>query len=164
LITLTPEFEIPNRVELDIELQRTDEYPDSAFIQCDFDVFAVFGSKARVPVVLSVDGHRFRSSLAPMGGRHMMVFNREMRAATGYKAGDRIQAVLERDFSDRQVDVPLDVRTAIEAAGLWDAYERQSYSHRKEQMQWIAEAKKPETRARRIDKLLSEYLPRRLNR
>lgn len=158
---LHTEFEVPNRVELDILLQASEEYPNSAFIQCDFDVFAVFGSRGRIPVLMTVGPHKFRSSLAPMGGCHMMVFNREMRDTTGFKAGNKVHMILERDIQNRQVDVPEDVRAAIEGEGMGEAYESQSYSHKKEQMQWINEAKKPETRQRRIEKLVKEYLPKR---
>jgi len=158
-----PEFEAPNRVELDILLQANDEYPKSAFIVCEFDVYAVFGTRARVPVIVKVGEHQFRSSLAPMSGSHMMVFNREMREATGFKAGDRVHMVLERDVQDRQVDVPEDVKAAIEGEGMWEAFASQSYSHKKEQMLWINEAKRPETRQRRIEKLLKDHLAKRLN-
>jgi len=157
-----PDIEAPNRVELDILLQSTDEYPSSAFIVCEFDVYAVFGSKGRIPVIVKVGSHQFRSSLAPMSGSHMMVFNREMRDATGFKAGDRVHMILERDVQDRQVDVPEDVKAAIEADGKWEAFITQSYTHKKEQMLWINEAKRPETRQRRIEKLLRDHLSKRL--
>lgn len=157
-----PELEALNRVELEVLLQSSDEYPNSAFIICDFDVCAVFGSRGRIPVKISVGDYQFRSSLAPMNGTHMMVFNREMRDATGCKAGDRIHMTMERDTQQRYVEVPEDVRVAIEAEDLWDVFEAQSYTHKKEQVLWINDAKKPETRQRRIDKLLKDYLPRRL--
>ncbi len=148
----------PQRIELDIELGYSADYPNSAFFAFDFDVQAIFGSKGRVPVKLSVDGHSFRSSLVPMGGTHMMVFNKQMRDATGYKAGDRIHILLERDSEPRKVDIPGDVKAVLEEQGVWDAFQKFSYSHQKEDIAWINEAKKPETRSRRIAKLADKLL------
>ncbi len=148
----------PQRIELDIELGYSAEYPNSAFISCSFDVYPIFGSKARIPVKLTVDGHVFRSSLAPMGGTHMMVFNKQMRDATGYKAGDRIHIILERDSEPRIVEIPDDVRTALLANRTWEKFQKYTYSHQKETMDWINDTKNPETRSRRIAKLADNLL------
>lgn len=146
-------------ISLDIDLLATDEYPTSAYMVFDFDVKAVFGTKARVPVKLCVDGHTFRTSLAPMGGTHMAVFNKQMRDATGYNAGDRIHIRLELDTEERRVDVAEDVSDALKYAGVWDTFVKYSYSHQKETMDWINDAKKPETRSRRIMKLCESLKP-----
>jgi hypothetical protein len=143
----------PNRIERVFELQRSDEYPSSAFISCDFDVSAVFGAKGRIPVKARIGDHVFRSSLFPMGGIHMMVFNLQMRQATGYKAGDRVFIVLERDSDPRTIEFPVDVMEACRTAGVWDILEAYSYSHKKEILDWINDAKKEETRRRRLAKL-----------
>ena len=143
----------PSTLNLELELKLNPEYPNSAYLELEPELAAKLGGKGRIPVKLSVGGHVFRSSLAPMGGTHMMVFNRQMRDATGLKAGDRINAVLERDDEPRLVETPDDVRSALEQAGVWQAFQSQSYSHQKEHVDWICEAKKPETRERRISKL-----------
>lgn len=144
----------PNRICLDVTLQHAPEYPGSAFMVFDFDVPAVFGTKGRVPVVLSIDGKRFRRSLSRYAGEYMMVFNAELRDATGYRAGDTIQITIERDIDPRVVELPNDVSDALDAAGLRDAWNAWSYSHQKEDMAWIDDAKRPETRQKRIAKLI----------
>lgn len=143
----------PQRIELDLVLSFTAEYPRSAFMEFDFDIQSVFGSKGRIPVKITVDGHSFRSTIVPMGGKHLMTFNKQMREATGYKAGDRIHILLERDAEPRTVDMPADIRSALTGQGLWDALLKYTYSHQKEVLDWINDTKNPETRARRISKL-----------
>jgi len=64
--------------------------------------------------------------------------------------GDRLVVELERDDEERRVDVPDDLASALVQAGEREAFDRLSFSHRREYVAWIDEAKKPETRARRI--------------
>lgn len=146
----------PNKISLDVPLLRSDEYPTSAYMIFDFDVPAIFGTKGRVPIVITIDGKKFRRSLARYAGAYMMVFNAELRDATGYKAGDTVHMTLERDSEPRVASVPDDVLKAISSAGLTAVWEKYSYSHQKEDVAWIEDAKKPETRANRIAKLIAK--------
>ncbi len=144
-----------NKISFDVTLVAPEDYPNSAALTCPFDVQEVFGTKARVPVKITVDGHLFRSSLAPMDGCHMMVFNLEMRNKTGYKDGDTIHVLMERDTEPRTVEIPDDVAVALKTnPAACDKLMAYSYSHKKEVIDWINDAKKPETRAKRILKLL----------
>jgi uncharacterized protein YdeI (YjbR/CyaY-like superfamily) len=61
---------------------------------------------------------------------------------------------LEPDQAERSVQVPDDLGTALEHAGLRESFAALSYSHQREYVQWIDEAKKPETRARRISQTI----------
>lgn len=144
----------PQRIELDIEIGFEPEYPNSGFFRFPFAAYEIFGSRARIPVKLTLDGQVFRRTLAPMGGCHMMVFNQELRDKTGYKAGDVVHIVLERDYEPRTVEIPPDVQSALETADLLAAFRAQSYSQQKERMDWVNDAKRPETRARRIARLI----------
>lgn len=146
----------PNRVSLEVELQSTPEYPTSAFMVFDFYPLEIFGTKARVPVVLTIDGKKFRRNIARYAGELMLVFNAELRERTGYKAGDRIQVLIERDFEPRVVELPQDVAQALKTARLLDKWQTWSYSHQREDIAWIEEAKRPETRQKRIAKLLEK--------
>jgi len=144
-----------DKIEFDVKLDAPEDYPNSAAITCPFDVQEVFGTKARVPVKFTVAGFTFRSSLAPMGGCHMMVFNKEMRDKTGFKAGGTIHVILERDSELRIVDIPEDVVAALKSNdAAYQVFMKYSYSHKKEVIDWINDTKKPETRQRRIIKLL----------
>jgi hypothetical protein len=144
----------PDKLETDIILGYSDEYPSSSFLEFDTELMLrVFGSKGRIPVKLMVDGHVFRSSLVSMAGKHMMVFNKQMREVTGYKALDKVHIILERDTEPRIVEIPEDVREVLIANDVWDTLDQYSYSHKKEVMDWINDTKNPETRKRRIAKL-----------
>jgi hypothetical protein len=143
------------KLEFDVTLWAPDDYPNSAAFTFPYDAQEVFGTKSRVPVKFSVDGHVFRSTLAPMGGQHMMVFNLEMRQKTGYKAGDTIHITMERDTEPRVVEIPDDVAKAMKSnQQAYDVFMKYSYSHQKEDVAWINDAKRPETRQKRILKLL----------
>jgi len=118
-----------------------------------FEVEKVFGTRARVPVRGTINKTPFRGSLFPMGGRHIMVVNRKLREAAGVAAGQTVSVTLERDTEPRVVTPPADFARALkankEAAALWETL---SYTHRREYAEHIEEAKRPETRRRRIEK------------
>ena len=126
------------------------------FVPIPFNVEEVFGTKARVPVRGTVDGSPFRNYLLPEGdGTHAMAFGKDLQIATGAKAGDIVSVKLQLDEIERIVDMPAELQEALAAnppAALFFA--SLAYSHKKEYAQWIAEAKKPETRATRIEKTL----------
>ncbi len=148
--------QFPNMISLDVELISNPEYPGSAYAIFDFDVEAVFGTKARVPVVMTIDGKQFRRNLARYGGEYLIVFNQELRDQTGYKAGDKFHLRLERDLEPRVVELPAEIRSGLARAGVLAAWEKLSYTHQKEDLAWILEAKREETRAKRLVKLISK--------
>ncbi|MEW6758633.1 MAG: DUF1905 domain-containing protein, partial [Acidobacteriota bacterium] len=74
-----------------------------------FAALEVFGTRARVPVRGTLNGFAFRSSLSPMGGRHILPVNRQMREGAGVQAGDAVEVVLERDDGPRTVTLPPDL-------------------------------------------------------
>ncbi|HET9743698.1 MAG TPA: YdeI/OmpD-associated family protein [Terriglobales bacterium] len=121
-----------------------------------FDVPKVFGTKARVPVRGSINGFPFRSSLSNMGSGHMMAVNKDLRAGGKCKAGDMVDVVMQRDREERVVEVP-DSMTKVIAAdaraqSTWDSL---SYTHQKEWVRAILEAKKEETRQARLQKMMT---------
>ena len=118
-----------------------------------FDPKEVWG-RTRVPVVATVNGYEYRTTIAKMGGRFLMPFAREHRAASGIDAGDAIEVTLVEDTVERTVEVPADFAAALKEAKLLDAFEKLSFTHRKEHVRAIEEAKKAETRARRIGKAI----------
>jgi len=119
-----------------------------------FDVIEAFGTRARLAVKGAINGFPFRSSIFPMGGgKFYMVVNREMREGAKVKAGDTVEFMMEKDDEPRSIATPPDLLKALNARksvkAVWD---KMSYTHRKEYIGSIEEAKKPETRARRIAK------------
>lgn len=130
---------------------------DACGICVPFDVKALFGTKARVPVRGTINGFAYRSSIMPMGGRFLMAVNKALREGAKVKAGDLVAVVMERDEAPREVAVPADLKGALAAdPAAKGAWEKASYTHRKETVLAIEEAKKPETRARRVAKALEE--------
>ena len=126
-----------------------------AAIRPPFDVPTIFGTRARVPVRGTVNGVAFRNSLCNMGDGHFMVVNREMREAGKCAAGDVVDVVMERDSAPRTVTVPPYLKKIIacdrKAQQTWDSL---AFTHKKEWVNTIADAKKEETRQRRIDKMM----------
>ena len=129
-----------------------------AWTQLDipFDVQYIFGAKGMVPVAGTLNGHPFRSSLKPNGdGTHYLHANKEMLAGAKVQVGDTVKVVMERDRSERTVAIPEDLKSALAAkASLVDRFAGLSYSHQKEFVDWIVQAKKPETRSGRVAKTL----------
>ena len=125
-----------------------------------FDVQKAFGTRARVPVRVTINGYTFRSSIFPMGGgKHYMVVNKAGRTGAKVKAGDTVTGVMEKDDAPRVVKTPPDLARALKANPVAKAaWDKLSYSHRKEYAEAITDAKKPETRARRIEKAIEELL------
>ena len=130
---------------------------EAAFFRVPFDGHKVFGTRARLPVRGTINGFPFRSSIFPKsGGTHYMVVNREVREGAGVRGGDTVSVIMERDEEPRTVEPPADLLRALRADRAARAtWERLSYTHRKEHVRAVEEAKRPETRARRIEKSIA---------
>jgi len=116
------------------------------------EVIEVLGAGRKPPVTVVVNGFEYRSTVAVMGGRYLIPFSSDKRAATGIAGGDPITVDLEVDTAPRSVELPQDFAAALDAApGAREAYERLAPSHRKAHVTAIEKAKAPETRQRRID-------------
>jgi len=122
-------------------------------LQVPDDVVAALASGKRPPVQVTLGGHTYRTTVASMGGRFLVPLSAENRAAAGVAAGDEITVEIELDVAPREVVVPEDLADALDqdeaARGFFDAL---AYSHRKEWVRWVEDAKKAETRSTRISK------------
>jgi hypothetical protein len=117
-----------------------------------FDVREEFGA-VRVPVRVTIGGHAFRTTTMRYGGVDYIGLNREVRTAAAVEAGQALTVELERDTEPREVDVPPELAQALAGdAEAKQAFEKLSYTHRREYGRWIAEAKRDETRTRRLTK------------
>jgi hypothetical protein len=126
-----------------------------AHMPIPFNVEKTFGTKGRVAVRGTINGIAYRSSILPRGdGTHSMALNQTIRAAAGASIGDSVKVVMEPDTAKRTVAVPPYLKGALAAAAQDKTFAALSYSHRKELVDWIAQAKMPETRARRMEKCL----------
>ena len=120
------------------------------------ELVEALGAGKRPPVVVTVNGFEYRSTIASMGGKFLIPFSSDKREATGLGGGDAIVVDLELDTAPRTVEPPDDFAAALDAAGARDAWERLAPSHNKAHVTAIEEAKAAETRQRRIDKAVAQ--------
>jgi hypothetical protein len=129
--------------------------PAAAVVLDDAQVEAVGEGAKRFPVVATVNGYTWRTSVMRMGGEFLVGLNREVREGAGAQAGDVVEVELALDEAPREVEVPEALASALaadpEAQAKFDAL---AFTHRKEYARWIAEAKREETRVRRVEQAL----------
>ncbi len=134
------------------------------FIPVPLDPKAVFG-KVRAPVKVTVGKHTYRSTIASMGDGPCIPLRRSNREAAGLEGGEMVKVTLELDEAPREIEAPADLKKALKAVpGAWDRWGEMSYSHQREYVEAIVEAKKPETRTKRIAgavALVSKRAPRK---
>ena len=122
-----------------------------AALKPPFDVVDVFQRKGRVPVKGTINGFPFRSSLMNMGDGHMMVVNAELRAGAKCKAGDSVSVVMELDEDERKVELPAYLKKLIAAdPKAEEAWDKLAFTHQKEHVRAIEDAKREDTRQKRI--------------
>jgi hypothetical protein len=117
-------------------------------------VVASLDSSQRPAVRVTIGTHSYRTTVAKMGGRHLVPLSAENRSAAGVAAGDEVDVDIALDDAPREVALPADLDAAMDADAR-TAYVALSYTHRKEWVRWVEEAKKPETRATRIEKTVA---------
>ena len=118
------------------------------------EVIDALGSSKRPPVTITINGYTYRTTDVRMGGQFFVPLSAENRAAAGVTAGDDVTVDIEADTAPREVTLPDDLAAAMDDVAR-AAYDGLSYSHRKEWVRWVEEAKKPETRATRIEKTVA---------
>src|SRR5262245_10019436 len=127
-------------------------------IPLTFDPKAVFG-KVRAPVKVTVNGYTYRSTIAAMGGPPCIPLRKSNREAAGLEGGETLNVRLELDTDTRAVDPPADLVRALKASRpAWDRWRALSYTHQREHVEAIEGAKKPETRARRVERAVAMIL------
>lgn len=120
------------------------------------EVVEALGAGKRPAVSVTLNGYTYRSTIAPMGGVFMLPVSAEVRAAAGVKAGDEVEVTVELDTAPREVEVPPDFQAALDAdPEARSAFERLSYSNKRQHTLAIEGAKSAETRQRRIEKAMS---------
>lgn len=125
--------------------------PAAAVVLDETQVATVGEGAKRFPVVATVNGYTWRTSVSRMGGEFLLGLNREVRDGAGVQAGDEAEVIIELDDAPREVDVPADLAAALavdpQAAA---SFERMAFTHRKEYCRWIDDARRAETRLRRV--------------
>jgi len=114
------------------------------------EVVEQLASGKKPKVVVDVNGFEYRSTVAVMGGKFLIPFSADKRAATGLAGGDPIRVTLTLDTAPREVEVPADLAAALDDAGLRATFDALAPSYRKAHVTSVEGAKAAETRARRV--------------
>jgi len=120
-------------------------------LQVPDGVVEAMNAGKRPPVVVTVGGYTYRTTVAPMGGTFWIPLAAEHREAAGVQAEEEVDVRIELDTAPRDTPVPDDLDAALDDAAR-SHFHSLAPSHRKEWVRWVEEAKKPETRAARIEK------------
>ena len=126
-----------------------------AYVVFPHDAQKEFGTNGRVPVNATIDGVPGKGALFRMGmPYHWLGVSKSIRQQIGKAPGDSVSIVLWKDETPREVVVPPELKARMKKAGVLPFFEGLSFTNRKEYCRWIAEAKKDETRMRRLDKAI----------
>ena len=125
------------------------------------EVIEALGGRGRIPVTATFDGVPYRGSIVRMGGGAVLGVQKAIMAEAGVAVGDTLTVIVRNDDAPREVEVPDDLAEALrrsdEARAVFDGL---SFSHQREYVESITEAKRPETRARRVERTIQALLER----
>ena len=125
--------------------------PAAAIILTDEQVAAIGQGAKTPPVRVAVNGRTLTLRVGRMGGVSMIGFSRAARVEAGVEPGDELDLEIVLDDAPREVEVPPELAAALgDDRGAGAAFDELAYTHRKEFARWVAEAKRPETRERRV--------------
>ena len=123
------------------------------------EISDAFGLRGHVPVMVTADGAELTATLVPVGGgRHLLFLNGAVRTAIGKGAGDSVEIRIRLDRSDRTPETPSDLQEALVGGGASAAWKALAPSRRRELLVWLAGAKRDQTRAARIGRIVQTAL------
>jgi hypothetical protein len=136
----------------DAPLERPDAPGAWTYVRAPGDLATIYGSRGSIKVIGSINGYPYRGSAMPFGdGTHFLVVNKAIRDALGVDVGSVVRMTIRPDTTPREIEAPADLLAALSDHQAAQAYyDRLAPSHRKLYVEWIEDAKKPETRARRV--------------
>lgn len=125
-------------------------------VEVPSEIVEALGGGKRAAVTVTVNGFTYPSALAVMGGRRLLPFSSDKRAATGFAGGDAIVVDLELGIAPRTVELSDDLAAALAEGGVTAAFDALAPSAKKAQVTTVEGAKAPETRARRIAAIVAK--------
>lgn len=134
---------------------------NAAYVEFPFSVFSLFGKKGQVKVqVLFDEKVKYRGSLSKMRAEnHFLILTQQVRKELGKTFGDEVYVAIWEDKEKRTIEVPEDVMALFNVhSEAFERYQKLSYTHQKEYIRWITEAKKTETRTARKNKMIEMIL------
>lgn len=138
-----------------------DDKINATGISIPLKVIEELGVGKKPKVAVSINGYTYRTTVAVYGGEFMVPLARVHREAAGVAGGDKIRVSIELDAAPREIEVPGDLAAALQQAGVREAFDALSFTHRKEHVQAIESAKAPETRVRRVEKAVAVALSKK---
>lgn len=142
-----PQLRFESRLESDRE---------ACFIRVPPEVLTALGQGKRVPVKVTINGYTYRTTIAVYAGQYYVGVRREVREAAGVAAGDHLTVGLDYDAELRAVDLPEGLRSALQAdPEAAAAFDKLPHTDKKELVQWVTGAKRPETQRRRMEQAMA---------
>ena len=131
-----------------------------AYVEFPFDTQELYGTVGRIPVNVRFDGEPYRGTMLRYGTeKHIIIVVKKIREKIGKQISDLVNVQVELDDKKRQVNIPEDLQKQFDKdQTLFERFQKLSYSHQKEYMDWILEAKRAETRQNRIEKMLLKLM------
>jgi hypothetical protein len=121
------------------------------YVPVPFDPKAVYGM-VRAPVKVTINGYTYRSTISSMGGTVCIPLRKSNREAAGLEGDETVNVKIELDTDKREVKPPVELIKVLKATPpAWDRWQELSFTHQREYAEAVEDAKKPETRARRIE-------------
>jgi hypothetical protein len=140
---------------LAIEIELQQRGPAAAIVLDEQQIQTLGEGRKRFPVVATVNGYRWRTSVFSMKGEYLIGLSKEVRAGAGAEAGDTVAVELALDTQERTVDVGPALTAALDGdPAARAAFDALAFTHRKEFARWVQEAKRDETRERRVERTL----------
>jgi len=151
---------IPKTIEFTATIQQNGEM-NAAYVEFPFSTEDVFGKKGLVRIKAVFDSQvEYRGSLAKMKTDcHLLGLTQEVRKQLGKTFGDEVSVSLMEDKEERIIAIAEDIAFIFnENPKAKTIFDSMSYTHKKEYIRWIEEAKKPETRENRKIKMIQMIL------
>lgn len=146
------DYRDPGVLEFDAVVTRSNTSGSSAFVAVPGDLKQLFGTNGRVPVNVTFDGVPYRGSIARMGGPPLVIVLQEILAELHKQPGDTLAVTVALDNTPRVVELAPDIEAALVEGDQLAAYRDLAYSHQRQFVLWIDDAKRAETRDARIAK------------
>jgi len=137
------------------EIEKDDEPGNLAYLRVPPEIIAAFGPRKRPAVVVTLNGVTYRTTVSVYGGEFYIGLRSDVREAAKVRVGQMARVKLAPDLEPRTIEVPADLDAALGKARLREAFAGFAYTHRKEYVVWITGAKRPQTRAARIEKTVA---------
>ncbi len=142
--------------EFDSKIKRLEGKIKWSVIYFPYPTLITLGSKSRIPVLITVDGHSFKHTLLPSKNGHYLVYNEFIKKAVRKGIGESVHVCLEIDLKERKYIVPPHIEKVLASNGVLERYLKQPDYLKREQVNFIEIANKEETKLSRLDNLIAK--------